>query len=160
MRHNTKGAKEKLSQKGMGSMGWQKGARSQLVVRDDHDVPDQYVVSHTKHQYSPEGPPLVYQFNEVNKRGIVEWVGVSEVSQEELNDGKPDKDRRTKLKDAMEWLKEQLTDRDEVSAAWLFEAAEGRGFQKRLIQRAGASLKVNKTIDHKGGTGVTSMWSL
>lgn len=161
VRHNSKAAKDKAMFRGMGSIGFAAAARSQWVVREDGEVEGQYIMAHTKAQYTQEGPSLIYQFQNIgNRRAVVEIVEVDEVrGKEEVNDIKIDPDKKSKLNDACAWLKGMIEKNHHMNTAELFELGEAQSFGERLLRRAASKLDLKRTVD-RTGKGTESVWSL
>ena len=164
VRHNGKASKEQLGHRGIGSIGWSSSARSQLVVRRDPDDEDQYIVAATKHQHASDKDTraFTYEWHEVNKRGIIEWSGMSDLTDDQLNAPKKDgNDNRQKKKDAEEWLREYLSERR--TAADVYTQGEARGWSKRMLERLGRSNWVEKSSPARrpdGKPGTVTYWQL
>jgi hypothetical protein len=163
IRHNGKGSKEQLSYRGVGSIGWQSSCRSQLVVRKDPQDEDQFIVAPTKHQHASarDARPFIYEWKSVDNRGIIEWVGMSDITNEELNEAKPDKEQRAKKKECSDWLKDFL--RERRSSTDVHTQGEARGFNRKMLERTSHDLGVMKSALQRrpdGTRGTISYWEL
>jgi hypothetical protein len=158
IRHNGKGAKDKLSQRGMGSMAWHSGARSQLVTREDPDVEDQFICVHTKSNRVRRGKPFIYAIKTQAGRGVIDWVGMSEVSEEQMNE-KPNADRHRIGQECQAWLDDFLKGKaDGVEVSLINTAGEAKGFSKQQIYRASVSLDVVRSDITNTRNGRIAFW--
>src|SRR5690606_28095382 len=76
IRHLTKGARERIIYRGMGTIDIIAAARSSLLVAPDPDNPEIRIVFHQKHNLSRQGASLGYT---ITDRGF-QWVGEVNVS--------------------------------------------------------------------------------
>lgn len=166
MRHLTKGSKDKMRYRGMGSQGWHKGARSQLVVTESEEEEGCVVVVQTKSTYAQRGPSMLFGFKEIEGRGTVEWIGLTDEDEQSVTAAqggqKKTEDKATK-EDAVKWLREYLDEQHgEGYSDEIHEEAEKRGFGVRQIARAATELGIVKSgpEKRKSGKGTRSLWKL
>lgn len=144
MRHLTKGSKDKMRYRGMGSQGWHKGARSQLVVTESEEEEGCVVVVQTKSTYARRGPSMLFGFKEIEGRGTVEWIGLTDEDEQSITatQGGGKKENKTDKEDAAKWLREYLGDGKKHSYEQIKEDAEKRGFSQRAIKIAAKEVDV------------------
>ena len=135
IRHLTKGARDRVIYRGMGTIDLIAAARSALLVANDPENPAVRVMFHQKHNLSPQGASLGYTITDDGFR----WIG--EVSLSPAEALKPDggsSDRsETKREAAAQWLESFLAQYPQgVAAKALFEAAREQGFSERTLRRA------------------------
>ena len=135
IRHLTKGARDRIIYRGMGTIDLIAAARSALLVANDPENPVTRVMFHQKHNLSPQGASLGYTITDDGFR----WVG--EISLSPMEALKPDGSSsgrgETKLEEAAQWLESFLAQYPHgVAAKVLFEAAKEQGFSERTLRRA------------------------
>jgi len=135
IRHLTKGARDRIIYRGMGTIDLIAAARSALLVANDPENPAVRVMFHQKHNLSPQGASLGYTITDEGFR----WIG--EVSLSPMEALKPDgssSDRsETKREAAAQWLESFLAQYPQgVAAKALFDAAREEGFSERTLRRA------------------------
>lgn len=140
VRHLTKGARERIIYRGMGTIDLIAAARSSLLVAPDPDNPEIRIMFHQKHNLSRQGASLGYT---ITDQGF-QWVG--EVNISPMDALKPEtveaRGRRTR-DEAQEWLEEFLSQYPQgVSSQAILEAAKNNGFSKSTIRRAKKELDV------------------
>jgi hypothetical protein len=160
LRHLTKSAKDKLAYRGMGSMGTHKGCRSQLVCVPSTEVDGQIIAQHTKHNLSRKGSSIVFQFIDMKGRGVVEWVGTEDVSDEEVNERKASGEGRTQREVCKKWLGDLMASGKPMKASEIYERAETNSFGKKAIYRAAGDLGIRKETRTLAGHGSVSVWTL
>lgn len=166
MRHLTKGSKDKMRYRGMGSQGWHKGARSQLVVTESEEEEGCVVVVQTKSTYAQRGPSMLFGFKEIEGRGTVEWLGLTDEDERSVtaaqHGDKKTEDKSSK-EDAVKWLREHLDGQHgEGYSDEIHEEAEKRGFGARQLARAATELGIIKggPVKRKSGRGTRSLWKM
>lgn len=135
IRHLTKGARDRIIYRGMGTIDLIAAARSALLVANDPENPAVRVMFHQKHNLSPQGASLGYTITDDGFR----WIG--EVSLSPTDALKPDGNSsghsETKREAAAQWLEDFLDQYPQgVAAKALFEAAKEQGFSERTLRRA------------------------
>ncbi|HOL08130.1 MAG TPA: AAA family ATPase, partial [Methanomassiliicoccaceae archaeon] len=135
IRHLTKGARDRVIYRGMGTIDLIAAARSALLVANDPENPAVRVMFHQKHNLSPQGASLGYTITDDGFR----WIG--EVSLSPMDALKPTgggSDRsETKREAAAQWLESFLAQYPQgVAAKALLEAAKEQGFSERTLRRA------------------------
>jgi len=140
IRHLTKGARERIIYRGMGTIDIIAAARSSLLVAPDPDNPEIRIVFHQKHNLSRQGSSLGYT---ITDQGF-QWVG--EVNVSPIDALKPEtveaRGKRTR-DEAQEWLEEFLSQYPQgVSSQAVLEAAKNNGFSESTIRRAKKELDI------------------
>ena len=135
IRHLTKGARDRIIYRGMGTIDLIAAARSALLVANDPENPAVRVMFHQKHNLSPQGASLGYTITDDGFR----WIG--EVSLSPTDALKPDGSSsgrsETKREAAAQWLESFLAQYPQgVAAKALLEAAKEQGFSERTLRRA------------------------
>jgi len=140
VRHLTKGARERIIYRGMGTIDIIAAARSSLLVASDPDSPEIRIMFHQKHNLSRQGASLGYTITDQGFR----WLG--EVNVSPIDALKPEtveaRGRRTK-DEAQEWLEEFLSQYPQgTSSQVVLEAAKNNGFSESTIRRAKKELDI------------------
>ncbi len=140
IRHLTKGARERIIYRGMGTIDLIAAARSSLLVAPDPDNPEIRIMFHQKHNLSRQGASLGYT---ITDQGF-QWVG--EVNISPIDALKPEtveaRGGRSK-NEAQEWLEEFLSQYPQgISSRGVLEAARNNGFSESTIRRAKKELGV------------------
>lgn len=150
----------------LGSIAWSQVARSVLAVARD-DETGQIIVTATKANLAPgDAPSLAAQLvpaiveteDGPTSVGRVQWIGETTRRAQELLAASSDPEERSRIEEAVEWLREYFSDPDRGGAAGakdVLRAAQADGFNDRLMQRARKRAGVRTG---KGKTGWT--WSL
>ena len=140
VRHLTKGARERIIYRGMGTIDIIAAARSSLLVATDPDNPEIRIMFHQKHNLSRQGASLGYT---ITDRGF-QWVG--EVNISPIDALKPEtvEARGGRTRDeAQEWLEEFLSQYPQgISSQAVMEAAKNNSFSESTIRRAKKELGV------------------
>jgi len=141
IRHLTKGARDRIIYRGMGTIDLIAAARSALLVANDPENPAVRVMFHQKHNLSPQGASLGYTITDEGFR----WIG--EVSLSPTDALKPDGNgsgrSETKKEAAAQWLEDFLAPYPQgVAAKALLEAAKEQGFSERTLRRARQEIDV------------------
>lgn len=135
IRHLTKGARDRIIYRGMGTIDLIAAARSALLVANDPGNPAVRVMFHQKHNLSPQGASLGYTITDEGFR----WVGEVSLSPTEAlkPDGSNSDRNETKREAAAQWLESFLAQYPQgIAAKALFEAAKEHGFSERTLRRA------------------------
>lgn len=139
IRHLTKGARERIIYRGMGTIDIIAAARSSLLVAPDPDNPEIRIVFHQKHNLSRQGASLGYT---ITDQGF-QWVGEVNVSPIDILKPETAETRRGTKDEAQEWLEEFLSQYPQgISSKGVMEAAKNNGFSESTIRRAKKELGV------------------
>jgi len=166
MRHLTKGSKDKMRYRGMGSQGWHKGARSQLVVTESEEEDGCVVVVQTKSTYAQRGPSMLFGFKEIEGRGTVEWLGLTDEDEQSITatqGGHKKPDDKESRQDAIKWLRDYLDSQNgEGYSNEIHAEGEKRGFGQRQLAHAAIELGIIKGGKMKmpSGPGSRTLWKL
>jgi hypothetical protein len=150
LRHLRKGAVGDAISAGGGSIGFTGLARCVMLAAKDPDDDSRRVLAWTKNNLAPTQQSLSYRLvSGGGEWAHVEWEGVSRYDANSLLEaGRPDEERG-KTDEAVDWLREYLTD-GPVGAAEAKRAGRGEGFSDRTIERARERLGV---ISRRAGFG-------
>lgn len=153
IRHLTKGAREKIIYRGMGTIDLIAAARSSLLVALDPDNPDIRIMFHQKHNLSKQGASLGYT---ITDQGF-KWIGEVNVSPLDILKPEISESRKDKKRDeAKEWLEEFLSQYPQgISAQAVLEAGRANGFSESTLRRAKKDLEVR--VEKKGSIWI---WKL
>ena len=135
IRHLTKGARDRIIYRGMGTIDLIAAARSALLVANDPENPAVRVMFHQKHNLSPQGASLGYTITDDGFR----WVGEVNLSPMDAlkSSGGGSGRSETKREVASQWLESFLSQYPQgIAAKALFEAAREHGFSERTLRRA------------------------
>lgn len=138
VRHLTKSAREKAIYRGLGSIDFTAASRSVLHVAISPDDEHTRVVAHAKCNYSLPGRSLTYTLN----NGFFAWTGTTHFSAQDLCEPPPDRDARTRLSEAEDFLQQTLAS-GPVSAKEIFPDAKAQGISERTLKRAKRKLNVH-----------------
>lgn len=146
IRHLTKGAREKIIYRGMGTIDLIAAARSSLLVALDPDNPDIRIMFHQKHNLSKQGASLGYT---ITDQGF-KWIGEVNVSPLDILKPEISESRKDKKRDeAKEWLEEFLSQYPQgISAQAVLEAGRANGFSESTLRRVKKDLEVR--VEKKG----------
>jgi hypothetical protein len=151
--HLNKGARDRTLDKVSGSGEFTSKVRSVLFIGRDPDNPNLRVMAQEKMSVAREGASVRFSLD----GGAFEWAGTSTVTATEML--QPDvvhTEKRTKLEEAMDWLREQLND-GPVLFKELDSEAKAAEIVPVTLRRAGEALGVVK--QKQGGRGGWT-WSL
>lgn len=140
IRHLTKGARERLIYRGMGTIDLIAAARSSLLVATDPDNPEIRIMFHQKHNLSRQGASLGYT---ITDQGF-QWAGEVNVSAIDILKPETSEARGGRSKnEAQEWLEEFLSQYPQgISSRGVREAAKNNGFSESTLRRAKKELGV------------------
>lgn len=140
VRHLTKGARERLIYRGMGTIDLIAAARSSLLVATDPDNPEIRIMFHQKHNLSRQGASLGYT---ITDQGF-QWAGEVNVSAIDILKPETSEARGGRSKnEAQEWLEEFLSQYPQgISSRGVREAAKNNGFSESTLRRAKKELDV------------------
>jgi hypothetical protein len=140
VRHLTKGARDRIIYRGMGTIDLIAAARSALLVANDPDNPDVRIVFHQKHNLSKQGASLGFVITEEGFR----WIGEMNISPIDLlRPDLPEEGKTRKRDGAVSWLEDFLSQYPQgISAKAVKEEAKERGFSESTLHRAKNALKI------------------
>lgn len=140
IRHLTKGARERIIYRGMGTIDLIAAARSALLVAPDPDNPEIRVMFHQKHNLSAQGPSLGYTITDEGFK----WIGEVSISAVDALRPEGTGSKNPKKRDeAAEWLEDFLSQFPQgVASKALLEKAKEKGFSEKTVRRARADLKI------------------
>lgn len=152
IRHLSKAMSPKAIYSGMGSIDFAAAARSILTV-GEHD--GERLLAHVKSSLTPQGKSIRYELRD----GSVNWLGVSDVTAEELRVPQPVEGAST-LDTAVTFLQDFLSDSPQP-ANTTFKAAKQEGISERTLKRAKAQLGVKSCRASAGNEGNGQwLWTL
>lgn len=148
--------------RGGGSVAYRFTARSHLVLGLDPDDPNKRVLTQVKMNLVPRlRESLVFTLNE-NSYPPFTWVGTANVDPDALTDpakAKQVREERSSRAEAEAFLREYLSDGQEVPVTSVLKAARSLGISRRTLYRAAEALGV--VSRHFGfGRDKTSTWRL
>jgi RecA-family ATPase len=162
LRHLSRIGGDRAVYRGAGSIGIIATARSALLAAADPDDPTLRVLAATKCNLGPAPRPLCYRLEPKDGVCRVQWLGEADYTPDELvrrlsrSEQAKRAEERTRLQEAVEFLREQLADGPmQASAGFLLAHIEG--IAKRTVQRALKAAGV-RTYRRKGQTDYT--WEL
>ena len=134
--HVNKGTAAQGRYRAAGSQDFFDASRSALMAVQSSTSPDDYALSHEKHNLSPRGDSLGYTFSK--ERGF-EWTGASDLTSEVAMIQMEEHVEPGKLKGCKEWILEQLEGNPMLSDD-LQSGAKKQGFSLRTYRSARAEL--------------------
>lgn len=152
IRHLSKALSPKAIYSGMGSIDFAAAARSILTV-GEHE--GERLLAHVKSSLAPQGKSIRYELRD----GSLNWLGISEVTAEELRVPQPVEAEST-VDAAVTFLQDFLEDGPQP-ATTTFKAAKQEGISERTLKRAKAQLEVKSQRASAGNEGEGKwLWSL
>jgi hypothetical protein len=158
-RHMTKSITGPAIYRGQGSIGFIGIVRSGLMVGDHPDREQVFVLAGQKHNLSKPPESLAYRIRSAaidDDTAIIEYLGVSEVTAQQMTTAPQDEGERDRLTEAREFLRDILRAGPVLTKRIKAEAAEA-DIAWRTVERAKASLKVQALKDPDSGKW---MWTL
>lgn len=152
--HLNKGARDRTLDKVSGSGEFTSKVRSVLFIGRDPDNPNLRVMAQEKMSVAKEGASIRFSLD----GGAFEWAGISATTATQMLE--PDAihtEKRTRLEEAMDWLREQLND-GPVAYATLKDEAPKAEITLSTLRAAGEALRVDK--QKKGVQWGGWTWSL
>jgi replicative DNA helicase len=153
--HLNKGARDRTLDKVSGSGEFTSKVRSVLFIGRDPDNPNLRVMAQEKMSVAKEGASVRFSLD----GGAFEWAGTSTVSATEML--QPDSvhtEKRTKLEEATEWLRDRLSDGVKYNGEELLREGESADMARRTLRRAAQELGV--IIERERGARGRWFWSL
>ena len=153
IRHLSKAMTPKAIYSGMGSIDFAAAARSILTV-GEHE--GERLLAHVKSSLAPQGKSIRYELRD----GALYWLGVSDLTAEEIRVAPIRGEGESSLEAAVDFLKDFLADGTQPSSA-VFNAAKQEGITERTLKRAKAQLEVKSERISEGNAGAGKWaWSL
>ncbi len=162
LRHLSKVGGDKAVYRGGGSIGIVAAARSGLVVAADPDQPGRRILAAAKCNLALPPRPLRFALEAADGVCRVRWLGQADVTADELvrRLTRPElvkrAEERTRLQEAVEFLRNLLADGPEPTAH-CYLLAQTEGIARRTLQRALKPAGVRQRRAAKGGDMV---WQL
>ena len=151
IRHLSKALSPKAIYSGMGSIDFAAAARSILTV-GEHD--GERLLAHVKSSLAPQGKSIRYELRD----GALNWLGVSDITAEELRVPQAVKAEGSTVETAMTFLQDFLADGAQPSNK-VSSAAREAGISTATLRRAKEQLEVkNKRESVNGGARGSGAW--
>lgn len=163
LRHLTKSSKEKALYRGQGSIAMAGVARIVLTVGQSPDDEDTRVVACTKNNISKKPRALTYRIDplpdtlKLQNRSKFTWGDFVDLTSDDIVSVVPVKNNDKEV--ATAWLKEVLSEGEQLDSARIERMAEARSISKTTLHRAADRLGVIKTVQGFG-RAKRSLWSL
>jgi putative DNA primase/helicase len=155
VRHLRKTSGDRAIYRGIGSIDFTGAARSVLRVGKDPQDPRRRVIASVKSNLGPEPESLAFTIEE----GQFRWLGTSKVTAEAM-DMPQDEETRTKLEEAIDFLKEELADGPRPSRELIREAKKQLDISERTLKTAKASLDIEHFRESGKGRAGQWFWKL
>lgn len=155
VRHLTKSGADRAIYRGLGSIDFTGAARSVLRVGKDPNDQQKRILAHIKTNLGPPAVSLAF----VIHNGRFEWAGTSTVTAEDM-DAPDDPEARSKVQEAIEFLREELADGPRLGEELIREARKQLDISDRTLKRAKAILGVESYRERGRGNRGQWYWSL
>lgn len=137
--HLRKGGAERAIYRALGSIDFVAAARSMLLLDDDPNDEGARILAHAKSNLAPLGSSLRFRLID----GHIEWLGVSNLTAEDLNGpSERSSEERGNREEAIDWLRDALQDGPQFSHDLIKRAKDELGVSERTLKRAKAALGV------------------
>jgi len=144
VRHLNKQTGGSAKYRGGGSIAFIGLARSGLMVGIDPEDPDKRILASSKGNLSRKPSSLRFRIVEnADKQPFIEWLGLCDVTADQLCAPPESEETRSALADAKEFLQEQLAD-GAKSADELYKLADVHKIAQRTLRRARGALHIPK----------------
>lgn len=154
VRHLTKGGRDKSIYRGLGSIDLTASARSVIAIGRNPENPDDgRVMVHIKCNIAKVGQSIAYELMGSKSRPF-RWRGVCEFSAEEVFKAEPS-GGKGEFAQAVDFLKDELSDGEERSQTDLIREAESKGIPEKTLRSALREAGVRKVS--RGGE---TLWSI
>jgi hypothetical protein len=147
IRHLSKRIAGRPIRPGHASNGLSAALRTEFLAGSSPDAPAQPALLHVKSNLGPLAPPLDYRIGEA---GSFLWMGLSNLTPDELLSDRPTGAGLPKRKFAAQWLRLYLQDGSRTQGV-IETAAERDGVCVRTLRRAKFDLGVRSSKDGKSG---------
>ena len=158
-RHMNKSSGGPAIYRGQGSIGFIGIVRSGLVVGEHPDREQVFVLAGQKHNLSKPPESIAYRIKSAgpgDDTAVIEYLGISEVTAQQMNAAPQDESERDKLTEAREFLRNILR-AGPVPTKQIKAEANEADIAWRTMERAKASLKVQAVKESESGRW---MWTL
>jgi hypothetical protein len=152
-RHLNKSSGGETIYRGQGSIGFIGIVRSGLVVGRHPETDGVFILAGQKHNLSKPPESLAYTITELSpddETARVKYLGVSEISAQQMNATPEDEGERDRLSEAKAFLRDMLRSGPEFTTRIKAEAREAE-MGWRTVERAKAQLKVQVMKDPATG---------
>jgi AAA domain len=136
LRHWTKMPSGKARYRGQGNIDFTASARSVLAVGESPEDERLRVMAQSKNSIKGRGVSMLFEISDEGFR----WAGTSTLTADELSAAQP-RLHHHQRKDAMQWLKDYLSDGPHPSEE-VIQMAEQVGIKERTLRRAKESLHI------------------
>jgi hypothetical protein len=157
VRHLTKGSRDKSIYRGLGGIGYTAAARSVLLVGVNPENPTERVMVCHKHNLAPDSPAVAFEI----EAGRFLWRGESSITAAQLLAPEPGAQERSAHDEAIEFLRDSLSDGPRPSKELEQEARE-LGIASRTLRRARKTLgAAARRMGEQGKRGAGAwLWEL
>lgn len=142
VRHLSKSPEGRALYRGLGSIDLAAAARSVLLVAPHPDNPKLRVLAHTKSNLAEAGVSLTFT---IGPTGF-EWCGTENISADRLLGPSADPEEKSRLEEAIDFLREHLADGPRP-AAEVKDAAKEADIAPKTLRRAKEALGVKARFD-------------
>ena len=136
--HLNKSSGTQSTYRGLGSIDIMAAVRSLIFIGKVRKDPTTRVLIHEKSSLAPPGETMAFKLGD--EEGF-RWVGASEISADELLDGKEGKATETKLERGAKLIQELLVDKNEISIRKLDDKAKEQGISGRTMRDVRSRMK-------------------
>jgi RecA-family ATPase len=159
LRHLNKGAQNKAIYRGGGSIGIIAAARAGLLVAKDPVNEQQRVLLVSKSNLATPPQGLKYELVSHERTVKVAWRGLSFATPDGVLQTKGGEAAQSALEEAVQFLRELLTDKD-YSYAEILKDAKACGINEHALRRAKIHLGVRSYKHGNQRSGATWLWTL
>ena len=146
VRHLRKSGSDNALFRGLGSVDFVAAARSVLLIARDPNDPARRGLVQIKNSLGPEGESLAYA---IATQGL-QWIGADpSLTAERLLGSNVSSDERSARDEAIEFLREQLTDGPQL-ATMLLRDSKSLGISERTLKRAKVDLNIRSWRSSEG----------
>lgn len=136
--HLNKSSGTQSTYRGLGSIDIMAAVRSLIFIGKVRKDPTTRVLIHEKSSLAPPGETMAFKLGDEDG---FRWVGVYEISADELLDGKEGKATETKLERGAKLIQELLVDKNEISIRELDDRAKEQGISGRTMRDVRSRMK-------------------
>ena len=136
--HLNKSSGTQSTYRGLGSIDIMAAVRSLIFIGKVRKDPTTRVLIHEKSSLAPPGETMAFKLGDEDG---FRWVGVYEISADELLDGKEGKATETKLERGAKLIQELLVDKNEISIRELDDKAKEQGISGRTMRDVRSRMK-------------------
>ena len=136
--HLNKSSGTQSTYRGLGSIDIMAAVRSLIFIGKVRKDPTTRVLIHEKSSLAPPRETMAFKLGDEDG---FRWVGVYEISADELLDGKEGKATETKLERGAKLIQELLVDKNEISIRELDDKAKEQGISGRTMRDVRSRMK-------------------